>query len=241
MRSRLDTGTSRSSGCKTLLMTTSVDRRVCFVGDSFVAGVGDPEHRGWVSRLAAWSHRAGRPLTAYNLGVRRDTSEDVRQRLPTEVASRQAAGCDHRLVVSFGVNDTTVVEGVVRVEPAVSVANLLRIAEHAAAESVPLLVIGPPPVADLGQNKRVTALRRRFRRRRRRARVPLPKCSTLSRPTRCGCVRCDSETERTRRPAATSGSPSSCSRPGRPGSSSRDHVSDWSFMPSCEATKPRRS
>lgn len=39
---------------------------VCFVGDSFVAGFGDPEHRGWVGRVAA-----GSAATVYNLGIRR--------------------------------------------------------------------------------------------------------------------------------------------------------------------------
>ena len=139
-------------------MTISVDRRVCFVGDSFVAGVGDPEHRGWVGRVVAGSHRDGRPVTAYNLGVRRDTSEDVRRRLPAETAARWVEGCDNRLVLSFGVNDTTEVDGAVRVAPERSVANLRGIADDMAADGVPLLVIGPPPVADAEQNDRIEAL-----------------------------------------------------------------------------------
>lgn len=35
------------------------DLRVCLVGDSFVAGVGDPDHLGWVGRVAVRSHGAG--------------------------------------------------------------------------------------------------------------------------------------------------------------------------------------
>jgi lysophospholipase L1-like esterase len=139
-------------------MTTSADRRVCFAGDSYVAGVGDPEHRGWVGRIVAESHRGGRPVTAYNLGVRRDTSEDVRRRLPAETAARWVPGCDNRLVLAFGVNDTTVVDGAVRVPPERSVANLRAIADDVAARGVPLLVVGPPPVADEEQNDRIEAL-----------------------------------------------------------------------------------
>jgi acyl-CoA thioesterase-1 len=139
-------------------MTISAVRRVCFVGDSYVAGVGDPEHRGWVGRIVAESYRDGRPVTAYNLGVRGDTSEDVRRRLLAETAVRWVAGCDNRLVVSFGVNDTTVVDGSVRVAPERSVANLRGIADDMAAQGVPLLVIGPPPVADPEQNDRIEAL-----------------------------------------------------------------------------------
>ncbi|MHA6617646.1 GDSL-type esterase/lipase family protein [Pseudonocardia sp. DLS-67] len=143
-------------------MTITVDRRVCFVGDSFVAGVGDPEHRGWVGRIVATSYRDGRPVTAYNLGIRRDTSEDVRRRLPVETAARWVAGCDNRLVVSFGVNDTTEVDGAVRVAPERSVANLQGIADDMAAQRVPLLVVGPPPVADAEQNERIEALDERL-------------------------------------------------------------------------------
>lgn len=143
-------------------MTIPADVRVCFVGDSFVAGVGDPEHRGWVARIAARSHRDGHPVTAYNLGVRRDTSEDVRRRLPAETARRWVPGCDNRLVVAFGVNDTTGSDGRVRVPPERSLANLHAVAEHAAAREVALLVVGPPPVPDPAQNERIAALDRRF-------------------------------------------------------------------------------
>jgi acyl-CoA thioesterase I len=143
-------------------MTISRDRRVCFAGDSYVVGVGDPEHRGWVGRVVVESHRDGRPVTAYNLGVRMDTSEDVRRRLPAETAVRWVTGCDNRLVVSFGVNDTTEVDGALRVAPERSVANLRGIAEHAATQGVPLLVVGPPPVADRDQNDRIEALDERF-------------------------------------------------------------------------------
>jgi acyl-CoA thioesterase-1 len=143
-------------------MTINVDRRVCFVGDSFVAGVGDPEHRGWVGRVVSESYRAGRPVTAYNLGVRRDTSEDVRRRLPAETAARWVAGCENRLVVSFGVNDTTEIDDAVRVAPERSVANLQAIADDMAARRIPLLVVGPPPVADHEQNDRIEALDHRL-------------------------------------------------------------------------------
>src|SRR5918997_5203792 len=75
----------------------SADRRVFFVGDSFVAGIGDPQHRGWVGRLAERAHRIGAPITAYNLGVRRDTSDDILRRWADEVAVRRGAGAQERL------------------------------------------------------------------------------------------------------------------------------------------------
>lgn len=78
------------------------DLRVCLVGDSFVAGVGDPDHLGWVGRVAARSHGAGRPLTAYALGVRRQTSQDVADRWRAECTPRLPDGCDGRVVVAAG-------------------------------------------------------------------------------------------------------------------------------------------
>jgi MFS family permease len=45
-------------GRETSPMSISTGRRVCFVGDSYVAGFGDPEHRGWVGRVVA-PHRTG--------------------------------------------------------------------------------------------------------------------------------------------------------------------------------------
>ncbi len=134
------------------------DRRVFFVGDSFVAGVGDPECRGWVGRLAVHCHRDGAPITAYNLGVRRDTSDDIGRRWPSEVAARRAADCDERMVVSFGVNDTTVEDGSLRVQPARSVSNLRAVVNGADRAGLPLLVVGPPPTADPGQNDRIDML-----------------------------------------------------------------------------------
>jgi len=140
----------------------NADRRVFFLGDSFVAGVGDPEHRGWVGRLAEHAHRAGAPITAYNLGVRRDTSDDVCRRWPDEVGVRRGAGAEERLVVSFGVNDTTAGGRGTRVAPERSAANLRTLLADAAGAGLPALVVGPPPVADGAQNRRIADLDERF-------------------------------------------------------------------------------
>lgn len=104
------------------------DLRVCFVGESFVAGVGDREHLGWVGRLAARTERAGQSLTAYNLGVRRETSDELLARCEAECRPRMPAGADARVVVSCGVNDTTWSDGRRRVPDAryVSVVGSLR-------------------------------------------------------------------------------------------------------------------
>lgn len=119
------------------------DTRICFIGDSFVNGTGDPDYLGWVGRVGQrWPD-----LTLYNLGIRRDTSEQIEQRWADEVARRLPEGCDLRLVFSFGANDMTFEQGSHRVSPAASVACAQRILTQAMALA-PILMIGPPPVAD---------------------------------------------------------------------------------------------
>jgi acyl-CoA thioesterase-1 len=132
------------------------DIRACFVGDSFVAGVGDPHHLGWVGRIAARTHHAA--LTSYNLGVRRDTSDDVLSRWRHECAQRLPAGCTARIVVSFGVNDTFVENGRQRVDPDRSVANLSTLLAQAVQAGWPVLVVGPVPVVDEQRNHRTASL-----------------------------------------------------------------------------------
>ncbi len=126
-----------------------MDRRICFVGDSFVHGTGDPELRGWVGRVCA-----GRSLTLYNLGVRRQTSAEIAARWAAEVACRCPPSADNRLVFSFGVNDCTLEQGQLRVDPLNSLVHTRQILESA-QRYYPMLMIGPPPIADPEQNQRI--------------------------------------------------------------------------------------
>lgn len=134
------------------------DLRVCFVGDSFVAGVGDPEHLGWVGRVAARTHQAGRPLSSYVLGVRRQTSRDIAARWLDECDARLPRECSGRVVFAFGVNDTMVQDGATRVPVAESVEHLEAVVRGAADAGWPALVVGPPPVADDAHNDRLANL-----------------------------------------------------------------------------------
>lgn len=139
------------------------DLRVCFVGDSFVAGVGDPEHLGWVGRLCADSERAGLPLTRYVLGVRRQTTAEVAERWAAECRPRLAGGeWEARVVLSTGVNDTTEVDGAPRLVPDQSVAALAAMLTGAADTGWSALVVGPPAVADDAQNRRILDVDDRF-------------------------------------------------------------------------------
>ena len=62
--------------------------RICFVGDSFVNGTGDPECLGWTGRICVYANKKGYDITYYNLGIRRDTSTELRQALVKEVSLR---------------------------------------------------------------------------------------------------------------------------------------------------------
>lgn len=139
-----------------------VDRRVLFFGDSFVAGVGDPEGRGWVGRVVEASFGAGLPLTAYNLGVRRETSLRVAMRWRGEALARMRAEAAYGVVFAFGVNDTVEEEGGVRVAPGLGVEALGRCLDGAGELGLPALVVGPPPVEEAAQRARITALSSAF-------------------------------------------------------------------------------
>lgn len=126
-------------------MLSGLSFRVCFVGDSYVNGTGDPDALGWRGRVcrAAWD--AGRPITHYDLGVRGDTSAMIAARWRAECAARLPADADGRLVFSFGLNDSAEVAGAgLRVPHAQSVANARAVIAEAKAW-LPVLWLGPPP------------------------------------------------------------------------------------------------
>lgn len=135
--------------------------RLCAFGDSFVHGVGDDAGLGWIGRLCLSARRDGLDVTCYNLGVRRDTSADIRARWRREAAARLPPDVGRRLLFSFGVNDCVIEEGRPRVPPEAAARNAAAILTDAAALGAPLM-IGPPPIADAGVNDRVGALSVQF-------------------------------------------------------------------------------
>ncbi len=132
-------------------------RLLCF-GDSFTAGIGDPRGQGWVGRVAAAAYAAGRPLTAYALGVRRETSVEVAVRWRFEATARLHADADCRVVFAVGANDTTIESGRARVTPDRSCMALAKMLDQAATLRLPAAVAGPPPVGDAAQQARAVAL-----------------------------------------------------------------------------------
>ncbi|MFA6022405.1 MAG: GDSL-type esterase/lipase family protein [Rhodospirillales bacterium] len=116
--------------------------RICFFGDSFVNGCGDPALLGWVGRVCARQSQKGHDLTLYNLGIRGDSSSDVLARWAFEAESRLKAHPNRRLVFSFGANDAA--QNIPRAISLDHTARILRAAQALA----PTLMIGPAPIAD---------------------------------------------------------------------------------------------
>lgn len=139
------------------------DLRICFVGDSFVAGAGDETTLGWVGRVTAAAWHRGVAATAYNLGVRRDTSADLRRRTEAEVLARLLGAGDAQAVVfSFGGNDCTLEDDMPRVPPETTVENAIALLGWSVARW-PTLMVGPPPLAhDPAHDARVAALSARL-------------------------------------------------------------------------------
>ncbi|MEM6453122.1 MAG: GDSL-type esterase/lipase family protein [Cyanobacteria bacterium P01_D01_bin.105] len=127
------------------------DIRICFVGDSFVNGTGDPEYLGWTGRVCA---AVEQPITHYNLGIRGNTSQQIETRWQMEAKLRLPSGSDARMMFSFGANDARMDAGAVLVKPRESFACARRILARSKAQ-YPTLMMGVPPVEDRGMNLRI--------------------------------------------------------------------------------------
>jgi lysophospholipase L1-like esterase len=129
------------------------DLALVFLGSSLVAGVGDPKGQGWVTRVVGRTQDPDLELTAYNLGVRGDTSADVLQRWASEVPLRWAGRTERRVVVSVGTDD--VLKGITLARHRLNLANLL---DDAATSGVGTFVVSPPPTEDPELNARLEVL-----------------------------------------------------------------------------------
>ncbi|TVQ09824.1 MAG: G-D-S-L family lipolytic protein [Leptolyngbya sp. DLM2.Bin27] len=84
-------------------------QKVLVIGDSLVYGFGDPEGGGWVERLRRLTLAPGREgAVFYNLGVRGDGVNQVRQRLDHEFRYRGELRnrLPDLLILSVGMNDS---------------------------------------------------------------------------------------------------------------------------------------
>lgn len=138
-------------------MEKHTDNRICFIGDSFVAGIGDAEYKGWVGRAVEKANNAGNNITLYNLGIRRDTSTDILLRWEDECKRRFNTNSNYYIVFSFGANDMTIENGELRVSTNQSIDNFEKIITKAKINHK-VLVVSPPPVCEIEQDERIIEL-----------------------------------------------------------------------------------
>lgn len=128
--------------------------RICFVGDSMVNGTGDPAYLGWVGRVLQAERKRRSELTGYNLGIRRDRSDQIRARWRAEVEARLPAEFEGRVVLSFGANDA-----VQNIPPPTTLAHTEAILAEAKARW-PVFMVGVAPVDLEGARARCQELDR---------------------------------------------------------------------------------
>lgn len=129
------------------------DVGMVFVGASMTAGYGDPKGLGWVGRVVARTQHPDLDLTAYNLGVRGNTSGDVVTRWGAECHPRWKGRSERRLVLSVGTND--VLSGMTMARSRLNLANVLDEATNA---GIGVFVVGLTPTLDDDLNRRIEAL-----------------------------------------------------------------------------------
>ena len=116
------------------------ETRIHFIGDELVAGYGDPRALGWAGRVMA---RTPRDLDAFwaTLAVPRETTVQLADRWPSEVALRSTHTGLNRLVIGLGTAD--VGSGISPARSRLALANIL---DKAASEQRSCFVVGPPPL-----------------------------------------------------------------------------------------------
>ncbi|AFZ01989.1 GDSL-type esterase/lipase family protein [Calothrix sp. PCC 6303] len=139
----------------------SSQARICFLGESFVNGTGDPECLGWTGRVCADVNRKGNNITYYNLGVRGETTTELKLRYLQELKYRLPQECDGRVVFSFGVNDTFIKNDATRVSLVNSIIHTREILKNTKA-LYPVLMVSPPPVLELEHNHKIRELSKHF-------------------------------------------------------------------------------
>ena len=124
--------------------------RICFVGDSGMLGHTEEALLGWPGRLGLLERANGNDVTVYNLGVRGDTSLDIRKRWRAETLARLPDSVHRAVVFSFGVNDSTFVDGERRV-PLQDIINSFNEITSEARSYFQILIVGPIYISEHAQ------------------------------------------------------------------------------------------
>lgn len=118
------------------------EKRIFFVGDELIAGLGDARGLGWNGRVMART-ASEPPILAITLAFPGETTEKLANRWQTEVEPRRNRDGDNRLVVGLGSHDLDSTLSLARSR--LYVANMLDNAERLNFKP---FVVGPPPRTD---------------------------------------------------------------------------------------------
>lgn len=127
---------------------------ICYFGDSITLGYGDEAGLGWAGRVSSGLREAGKDVTSYNLGVRKDTSVQLQHRWKSEAMVRRMPDTEFKLVFSFGVADVAN-----KASTEESLAAGVSILTQAKAMG-DVLVVGPTPINDRDKREEITTLSR---------------------------------------------------------------------------------
>lgn len=92
-------------------------KRICFIGDSIVEGLGDETGLGWSGRLAEAHRNSDNPFIPFYLGVRGQTLAQIADRAKEECKVRITDKENDLIVLGSGLNDIARVDGEPRTSP----------------------------------------------------------------------------------------------------------------------------
>jgi lysophospholipase L1-like esterase len=122
-------------------------------GDSITFGMYDDEG-GWVDRLKkhllkiSIENKLEHDLKVYNLGISGDTSEQFLKRFDQEIEPRNWVDQETIIIVSFGLNDSILINKKNKVPIDKSKKNIKLLLNKARSYSKKVMVMGPTPVEE---------------------------------------------------------------------------------------------
>lgn len=117
-------------------------KRIFFVGDELISGIGDDRALGWVGRVLART-TLNPPILPITLAYPGEATSELSHRWQDEVTPRLDREADNRLVIGLGSHDLDA--GISSARSRLYVANLLDNAERLQLQT---FVVGPPPRPD---------------------------------------------------------------------------------------------
>jgi lysophospholipase L1-like esterase len=131
------------------------------LGDSHLAGVGDPTRLGWIGRVLATCRRRGRGFSTRSLVAADATSLELVSRW-TYAPRPLKAETDARAVISYGVADAAA-GGLPSREPdRRSIKHLGVLLDEMTAAGLGVYVVGPAPVSETEHRRRIGDLSAAF-------------------------------------------------------------------------------